>query len=45
MRKDNARRSRTKTSRIFTKLNKANTSGDQTIYTDDLIKPILKTKT
>ena len=45
MRKHNARRSGTKTSGIFAKLNKVNTSGDQTIYTDDLIKSILKTKT
>ena len=27
---------------MFTKLNKANTNGDQALYTDDLIKLILK---
>ena len=45
MRKHTARRTGTWTSGIFTKLNKANTSGDQALYTDDLIKPIMKKTT
>ena len=40
MRKHTARRTGTRISGIFTKLNKANTSGNQALYTDDLIKPI-----
>ena len=35
MRKHTARRTGTRTSGMFTKLNKANTSGDQALYTDD----------
>ena len=40
MRKHTARRTGTRTSGMFTKLNKANTSRDQALYTDDLIKAI-----
>ena len=42
MRKYTARRTGTRTSRMLTKLNKSNTSGDQAIYTYDLVKPIKK---
>ena len=40
MRKHTTRRTGTRKSGMFTKLNKANTSRDQVLYTDDLIKPI-----
>ena len=40
MKKHASRRTETRTSGMFTKLNKANISGDQALYTDDLIKPI-----
>ena len=42
MRKHTARRTGTRTSGMFTKLNKANTSGDQALYTDNLITSIMK---
>ena len=45
MRKHTARRTGTRTSGMFTKLNKANTSGDQALYTDNLITPIMKKTT
>ena len=40
IRNHTTRRAGTRTSGMFTKLYKANTSGDQAIYTYDLVKPI-----
>ena len=42
MRKVTARRAGTRCSSVFTNLNKSNTSGDKSIYVDELIKPIRK---
>ena len=42
MRKHTIRRTETGTPGMFTKLNKSNTSYDQAIYADDLVKPIKK---
>ena len=42
MRKVTARRAGTKSSSSFTNLNKSNTSGDKSIYVDELIRPIRK---
>lgn len=40
VRKNIARRARTRKSGMFTQLNKSSTSGDQAMYTDDLVNPI-----
>ena len=42
MRKVTARRAGTRSSSAFTNLNKSNTSGDKSIYVDELIRPIRK---
>ena len=42
MRKVTARRAGTRSSSTFANLNKSNTSGDKSIYVDELIRPIRK---
>ena len=42
MRKVTARRAGTRSSSAFTNLNKSNTSGEKSIYVDELIRPIRK---